>query len=473
MQPLISFSNIIACQTQFRLAEPINWTLRQGENWAVVGPNGSGKTLFARTLSGKIASCNGKITLAKTDIPLWKQVRYMEFHDARSVTDYSRFFHQQRWHSSEEPAPTVADILGNESLLTKNDIIYNFFVNICHFDKQLIQLSNGEMRKLLIVKALLERPQLLVLDNPYIGLDASSRLVLDNALCRMISDFGLNVMLLLSDPADVPDFVDFVLPMQDKVALESMPREAFIADRKLHGSLFPEPPPADIAVSKISTPDYVNAFEMRDVCVRYGKRTIIEHFDWTVARGDRWLLTGANGSGKSTLLSLVCADNPQAYANRLYVFDRRRGGGESIWDIKRRIGYLSPEIHLYYNEVQNCLQTVCSGYFDTIGLFRVCTAEQSRKALDRMAALGIQHLADRPFRAVSFGEQRLVMLARALIRDPEMLILDEPLHGLDCTNRRRAQNLIETLITDKERTLVYVTHYPSETGNFVSKMLNL
>lgn len=170
---------------------------------------------------------------------------------------------------------------------------------------------------------------------------------------------------------------------------------------------------------------------MEHVSIKYGSRTILKELDWEVKNGEKWALFGPNGAGKSTLLSLIYADNPQSYANTLYLFDRKRGSGESIWDIKKRIGYVSPEMHLFYMENVPVLNIVGSGFFDSIGLFRKCTEQQQQVALAWMRVFGIEGLKERSFLTLSSGEQRLALLARAFVKDPDLIILDEPLHGLD------------------------------------------
>ena len=195
--------------------------------------------------------------------------------------------------------------------------------------------------------------------------------------------------------------------------------------------------------------------------------------DWTVRRGEKWALLGDNGSGKSTLLSLVCGDNPQAYANRLTLFGRRRGTGESIWEIKRRIGYLSPDVHTYYMKDTPCLQVAASGFFDSVGLYDKCTSRQRDLAARWLDAFGAGHLAGRSFVRISYGEQRLVLLARTLVKDPELLILDEPLHGLDAGKKERVRRIVETFCARPGKTLIYVTHYPGEIPACVTRCKRL
>ena len=173
------------------------------------------------------------------------------------------------------------------------------------------------------------------------------------------------------------------------------------------------------------------------------------------------------------MLSLIYADNPQSYANTLYLFDRKRGSGESIWDIKKRIGYVSPEMHLFYMENVPVLNIVSSGFFDSIGLFRKCTERQQQVALAWMRVFGIEELKDRSFLTLSSGEQRLALLARAFVKDPDLIILDEPLHGLDVSNKKKVAAIIEQFCSRPGKTLIYVTHYPHELPACVDKRFEL
>ena len=201
---------------------------------------------------------------------------------------------------------------------------------------------------------------------------------------------------------------------------------------------------------------------MNKVSIRYGERTILKDLDWQVRNGEHWVLSGQNGSGKSTLLSLVCADNPQSYACDISLFGNPRGSGESIWEIKRHIGYVSPEMHRSYQRDLPALRIVASGLKDSVGLYVRPTEAECEQCRWWMNIFGIGHLAERSFMKMSSGEQRLVLLARAFVKDPELLILDEPLHGLDNDNRQLAKDIIDTFCQRKNKTLIFVSHYKEE-----------
>jgi molybdate transport system ATP-binding protein len=213
--------------------------------------------------------------------------------------------------------------------------------------------------------------------------------------------------------------------------------------------------------------------EMNKVSIRYGERTILRGLDWVIRKGERWALCGQNGSGKSTLLSLICADNPQSYACDIKLFGNQRGHGESIWEIKRRIGYVSPEMHRSYMRNIPTINVVASGLKDTVGLYIRANESEKNQCLKWMRLFGIEHLAQRSFLTLSSGEQRLALVARAFVKCPELLILDEPLHGLDNNNRQLVKNIIEAYCQDKSKTLIMVTHYEEELPECITKRKTL
>jgi molybdate transport system ATP-binding protein len=181
-----------------------------------------------------------------------------------------------------------------------------------------------------------------------------------------------------------------------------------------------------------------------NVCVKYGERTILKDLDWTVKTGERWALSGQNGSGKSTLLSLICADNPQSYACDISLFGRKRGTGETIWEIKKGIGYVSPEMHRAYQKNLPAIDIVTSGLHDSVGLYVKPKPEDIDRCTEWLDMVGLKDKAQTNFLQLSSGEQRLVLIARAFVKYPDLLILDEPLHGLDNRNRRLVRDIIET-----------------------------
>ncbi len=428
---------------------------------AIVGRNGSGKTRYVDQLRKTLAS---------------DRVRYIAFTDSYGVNVDGQYYLQLRWnqHDIDLETPTLGELLQRAYLMAGDDSeerrllrqqLYELFHMDTLLNKYIITLSSGELRKFQLTKTLFANPRLLIMDNPFIGLDAETRDQLKELLLMLAVKRDMEIILVLSKTDDIPEFVSEVIELKDNQALPICSRQQYYArQQKIPAHVLPQ----ELQEAILSLPDHDNDYQcrcvvsMKQVSIRYGERTILKDLDWTVMNGERWALSGQNGSGKSTLLSLVCADNPQSYACDITLFDRPRGSGESIWDIKRHIGYVSPEMHRSYKRNLPSIRIVASGLMDSIGLYAVPDAKDYEQCRWWMNVLGIAHLADRPFLQLSSGEQRLVLLARAFVKDPQLLILDEPLHGLDLWNRRRVKDVIETFCQRRNKTMIMVTHYESE-----------
>ena len=476
MNTLISLIHPVPRMSEFRFKTPIMWNINKGEQWAIVGANGSGKSLLANMIQGRIAlrDLDGEIKYNFNE-PLFEAIRTIAFKDIYTMVDGTTAYYQQRWHSQDaEGVVTVKEILQPIAPLSEIEQLFEMLNLTDILDKSIIFLSSGELRKFLLIKVILTHPKLLIVDNPYIGLDSASRKSLDAMFSSMAKINGMQLLLLLSNPADVPEIVTHVMPVKDMECMGVRTRQEFIADTALHTQLFNYSSVEPLLPEKLrEASEHQITFRMEDVNILCGNRTILKNIDWEVKNGEKWALTGPNGSGKSTLLSLVYADNPKSYSNTLYLFDRKRGTGESIWDIKSRIGYVSPEMHLYFMEDIPLLRIVASGFFDSIGVFRKCTPEQEAIAMEWIKCFGIEDIAHRSFLTLSSGEQRLALLARAFVKDPDLIILDEPLHGLDVANKDRASKIIESFCDRMGKTLVYVTHYTHEIPQAVTKEFKL
>ena len=413
---------------------------------AIVGLNASGKTQYVEQMRRQLAS---------------DKVRYIAFSDSYGPNVDGQYYLQLRWnqHDIDHETPTVGELLQRAYLLTGADSeerrqlkqhLYELFHMEPLLDKYIITLSSGELRKFQLTKTLFAAPRLLIMDNPFIGLDAETRDQLKELLKLLAHEQEMDIMLVIAKTDDIPDFVDDVRWMSDD---KPVPPHVLTDEKR------------EAILSLPANDNNYNChhvISMHNVSIRYGQRTILKDLDWTVCNGERWAVSGQNGSGKSTLLSLVCADNPQSYACDITLFDRPRGSGETIWDIKRHIGYVSPEMHRSYKRNLPAIRIVASGLTDSVGLYAVPNAQDYDKCRWWLDKFGIGELADRPFLQLSSGEQRLVLLARAFVKDPQLLILDEPLHGLDLQNRRLVKDIIETFCQRPDKTLLMVTHYEEE-----------
>lgn len=437
---------------------------------AILGPNGAGKSTLGLVIEKGRYAYGNRLEFARPDM----KVRMLAFTDIHALTGIEVSRYDQRLESTvNDLVPTVGEILGDKARTARWTQLCDSFALHDVTDKRVNYLSSGELRKLLIINALLDAPDILILDNPYIGLDAASRGELDRAISEIAAS-GVGIVMLLCDAIDIPDYATAVIPIADRTLGPTVTGPDKIA-RIRHDEASCEVclSESDLPARRGDAGDYKVAFSIEDGHLRYGKRSIIEELDWTVGHGERWALTGPNGSGKSLLLSLVCADNPQAYANRITLFDRRRGSGESIWEIKDRIGYVCPEMQLYFRSSLPVEEIVVGGMRNSLSQFRRATPDELDEARTWLRLLDIAHLADRRFQELSSGEQRLVLLARAFIKQPPLLILDEPLHGLDSHRKERVRRVIDLLVSRNSTSLIFVTHYTREIPATVTRTKTL
>lgn len=478
MQKIIKIEKGVTRMPEWRMAEPVDFELCDGEHMAIVGPNGGGKSMLVDILIGRhpLIMTEPQYDFAPSTKPLAADnIKYITFRDSYGDSD-GTYFLQQRWNQQEidEETPRVGSELekayhmAGEDTLERRQLqshLYRLF-NIEHLmDKYLILMSSGELRKYQLTKALLTDPRVLIMDNPFIGLDTETRDQLKELLTALARERQLQVILVLSKTDDIPDFITHVVEVRDMRVGTKMTKEEYISMR--------EPNPARVLDDEmeqaiVNLPYKDNDYNseevvgMNKVSIVYGERTILKELDWTVRNGERWALSGQNGAGKSTLLSLVCADNPQSYACDIALFGNPRGSGESIWDIKKHIGYVSPEMHRSYHRDIPAIRIVASGLKDTVGLY--VKPDESEYDICRlwMKIFGLEGKENTSFLRLSSGEQRLVLVARAFVKDPQLLILDEPLHGLDNRNRRLVKDVIEAFCRRRNKTLIMVTHYKEE-----------
>ena len=462
-----------------RLARPVSLDFMDGEHIAIVGPNGAGKSLLVDMLTGKYPLYEGELSYdfsPSASKAVYDNIKYIAFRDTYGSAD-ANYYYQQRWNAhDQDDAPVVRDLLGTIKDDALKQQLFDLFRIEPMLEKKIILLSSGELRKFQLTKTLLTSPRILIMDNPFIGLDAATRDLLFHLLDELTRLASLQIVLVLSMLDDIPSFITHVVPVSNRTVGPKMTREEYL-------KAFREQDTAqsfDELQQRILNYPYEHAnydsaevVRLNKVSIRYGDRTILKELDWTVMRGQKWALSGENGAGKSTLLSLVCADNPQSYACDISLFGRKRGSGESIWEIKKHIGYVSPEMHRAYLKNLPAIEIVASGLHDSIGLYKRPKEDQMAACEWWMDIFGIAALKDRPFLQLSSGEQRLALLARAFVKDPELLILDEPLHGLDTYNRRRVKKVIEAFCQRRDKTLIMVTHYENELPSTITHRLHL
>ena len=473
----IELINAMARKPEWSMAEPVNFCLEEGEHIAIIGRNGAGKTMFVDMLTGKHPAFPDMVRYG-FDEP-YNKLKYISFRDTYGGDNDRTYFLQQRWNQMEidEETPTVGNKLEEAYQLAGEDTperralqkhIYEIFHLEPLLDKYIILLSSGELRKYKLASSLFTNPKVLIMENPFIGLDKETREQLKELLGMLAQEQGLQIILVLAKTDEIPEFITHIVEVKD---LRVMPK-VNSGQWRVESVEFLRP-----SGSKNSTLYTLNSnlpiIHFNHVTIRYGARTILKDLDWTVMQGEHWALSGQNGSGKSTLLSLVCADNPQSYACDISLFGHKRGSGESIWDIKRHIGYVSPEMHRSYKQNIPSIEIVASGLKDTVGLYTRPKEDEKIQCRKWLNVFGIGNLEDRKFHEMSSGEQRLVLLARAFVKEPDLLILDEPLHGLDDINRKMVKDIVDDYCKNPEVTLIYVTHYQEELPRCIDHSISL
>ena len=464
----------VACNPKYRLASPINVCLAPGQQTAIVGPNGAGKTLLVNTMLRQYPLLDNREVEYGSGIT-GADIRNITFRDSYGSAD-ATYFYQQRWNMTEMgESAIVCDAFPDIKDPVWKERIHTLFGLPSIWDKQLVTLSSGEMRKYQLARALAVRPKMVIIDSPFIGLDIQTRDMLCRLLENLISEWKIQIVLVVSRREDIPQFITNIIEVKDLKCGSVIPVAEYMAHsgQPLAQPLLPQ----ELAALMRSLPE--NGMQSDEivrcsqVTLQYENRRILDHLDWVIRKGEHWALLGPNGSGKSALLSMVYADNPQSYACNIALFGRPRGTGESIWEIKKHIGYVSPEMHRSYCRRYPAIDIVASGLHDTIGLYKKITIEERDACRVWMKIFGITDLEDRDFLELSSGEQRMILLARAFVKNPSLLILDEPLHGLDRKNRTLVMEIIKAFCTNPQKTLIIVTHYPEELPSTIDHTLTL
>ncbi|MDU2783878.1 MAG: molybdate ABC transporter ATP-binding protein ModF, partial [Enterobacter sp.] len=443
-------SSLHISQGTFRLSDTrtltiADLTLRAGESWAFVGTNGSGKSALARALAGELNLLKGEY---QSDFTRLTRLSFEQLQKLVS-DEWQRNNTDLLSPGEEDTGRTTAEIIQDEVKdPARCQRLAEQFGITPLLNRRFKYLSTGETRKTLLCQALMSEPELLILDEPFDGLDVQSRAQLASLLASL-NQQGYTLVLVLNRFDEIPDFIQHAGVLADCNLTETgektaLLKQALIAQlahsEQLDGITLPEP---DAPSARHALDPHQPRIVLRDGVVSYDDRPILNHLSWTVNPGEHWQIVGPNGAGKSTLLSLITGDHPQGYSNDLTLFGRRRGSGETIWDIKKHIGYVSSSLHLDYRVSTTVRNVILSGYFDSIGIYQAVSDKQHKLAQQWLDILGMDNrVADAPFHSLSWGQQRLALIVRALVKHPTLLILDEPLQGLDPLNRQLIRRFV-------------------------------
>ncbi|WP_438862747.1 molybdate ABC transporter ATP-binding protein ModF [Neptunicella sp.] len=462
----VCFNEVSAQFNQHFMLKDINWQITSGQHWAIVGANGSGKSALAALMAGAGEVIEGEVSLSLDSTAivsseslkaLLEQERKKDDADILDVIPVGTTVRELIFNAETPATPANAELF--EQLIE----LFNFNHLL---ERSFTALSTGETRKLLLIRALINRPELLIIDEPYDGLDSTTSIKLADLLQKMSSQ--ITFVLIFNRFDEIPDFISHFAYMQHGTLRLQIERQEQQQFEHLYQLLHLKTtdlalPSMDNSTQRPAALDpELPLVRMKNIAVRYGEQTIFEKLDWTIHAGQHWQLSGPNGSGKTCLLNMITGDHPQCYSNDIFVFGFQRGSGESIWQIKQYIGFISNSLHLQYRVNSSVKHSIISGFYDSIGLYNTPTRQQIQIAEQWLELLGLSHYANHSFQQMSFGDQRLILIARAMIKHPTLLILDEPCLGLDDINRQRVLALIEHICTAEQTTVLYVNHHAED-----------
>ena len=459
-EPVAHIDNLTIQYPNNVVLNSLSWSIKKGENYVIGGTSGSGKTTLAKAIAGLIPSNNAVQLNFDNNLPLPAKVVYISnWYQFTNLEGDRNFYYQQRYnhHQGHDTLTVKAEL---EHYAQKEKLDFSAIEErIAAFgfedvqSSQLIELSSGEHKKLQLIRGLWAKPQLLIIDEPYTGLDKNSRIVLNKWLDDLVAE-GVQLILITNDnhlPHSINSFAHIVNGKLEKVTSQS----EFARDEKRQRKELPA------FLREFPQTQYDTIAEMNNIHIRYGEKVVLKDVSWKVNVGEKWLLQGPNGSGKSTLLSLINGDHPQAYGHDLSLFGNKRGSGESIWDIKQKIGIISPEMHWYFDQNATVWHTIASGFYDSIGWFIDVKFHEKKQIEELLEFFDLTDVKHQNLNNLPLGKQRLAMLARTIIKNPPLLVLDEPCQGLDNDQAKYFNDVVDEL-AEYGKTLIYVGHYESQ-----------
>lgn len=435
--------------------------INQGESWCLYGSNRSGISRFFEVLIAQ-QKCHSRVE----QLSFSSQQEIFEEELKKDDSDYLDHIDTGTLASSFVTAPERYD-----------DFITAFNLRHC-LSKGYRQLSSGESRKLLLLAAISREPQILCIENPYDGVDKNGCAELDR-IFTFLQKKGLSVIITVNNRSDIPAWCSNIAVINaGQVILQGtqdtvIPQLETLKDQeKKESTLHLSLEKTDLS-QKEAAPSKTEYIRLQDGFANYGETKVFSGLNLTIHAGQHTLFTGPNGCGKSTLLHIICGDNQNCYANDLHIMGKKRGSGESIWELKKHMGIVTPELHRNHHIPGSALQVVLSGFFDSIGMYQSYSKKQELEALHWLKMTGLQEQAKKPFRRLSYADQRLCLIARAMIKMPPLLILDEPTMGLDESSRETLLDFLERIAETEISTILYVSHREDEFRPFFKQHIDL
>jgi molybdate transport system ATP-binding protein len=487
-RPFLTFDRITIRLRDRFVFEETSWQIKTDEHWAVIGANGAGKSTLVKALAGDLPLVRGNAVYHFLE-EMGLSGSAPEGQVARLAFDTERDFHSIKASFDSFSAEQDGEVSVAESILWHSSAEGRFEqdrlreiaqqLGIEHLLGRAIHvLSSGEAKKVLLARALLRSPRLLILDEPFEGLDERAKAELKGLIDRLMSG-RMRVILVTHRFEEIGPKITHVLSVKDcRVMFQGPAREILKPERILEifgeGGLCEEGKGLYFKAQKEKQGCLPQELiVMRNTTVRYSEHIVLSRIDWTVRRCENWAVLGPNGAGKSKLLDLITGDNVQGYANDIHLFGRRKGSGETVWEIKEKLSIVSAEFQMRYQKRIPAYDVVCSGFFDSIGVYQSCTEEQHKTVREWLGLLNMGDMARKRFDHLSHGQQRLILLARAMVKSPLLMILDEPCDGLDYANRKKVLEFIEFIGSQTATDLIYVTHHKDELPTCITHALVL
>lgn len=519
---LINIKNCNVSDGSKTYLENISWTMSNGEAWLITGANGSGKASFLEALTGGKKEFTCKIPDSLYLNQFKDSVAVVSLEAAAALIEEERLHDESEYMDKEDEGRTGRRFIGEVLQKDKKDETFQYTgkypplpeaaktlealpeVKLCGvekiLDRGLRYMSTGEIRRTLLCRALLSGTKLIILSDPFAGLDAESRRILleffDTMVSRQLSEKGSSgafphIILCMERFKEIPSSINKVLEFKDgKVSYSGERAEyerVYIEEKASKEKLRAERKAAFLQelenirkesqvlsdVEETEVPESLISFT--DVNVGWEDHQVLKNLTWEVKPGVHWLIRGPNGSGKTTILELITGDNMQVFREDIKLFGNRRGTGETIWDIKKRLGIVSYRLHVEYRMVGGTTleDVIISGFYDSIGLYQSSSDYEKNIARAWLKLAGLETKAEQPFSSLSYGEQRAILILRAAVKNPRVLILDEPCHGLDENTREMILDLIERIGETGTTTLLHVTHDPTEVLEIEKHVLEL
>ncbi|MGO1189890.1 ATP-binding cassette domain-containing protein [Vibrio casei] len=443
-----------------------NWQIKPSQHWVIFSSYSHCGSVLGKVLSGydKVACQNieglpdsiGWVSLSLQQDLLEKEL-------AEDDTDFMDRFD----YGSSVEALVQEECVHDtqlEALLVLTDLLHLR-------QRGFRQLSTGETRRVMLARALAKEPELLILDEPYAGLDLAHQQSLSALLMQL--SHRMQLLIMTSREDEIPQCIthvamfhseikksgEVVNKLSDTMTIEKWHAHPVMAQLMVL-SVERSQEVLDLIKSRRYQPKYPDPLvELKSGKVEYTDGLIFKDVNWRINNGEHWQVRGPNGCGKSTLLGLILGDHPQCYSNDITLFGKPRGSGETIWQVKEQIGVVSSALHLQYRVSCSAVDVLLSGFFDSIGLYQKPSKKQVDLAKDWLAILHMSEFEKISFKQLDYGQQRLLLIGRALIKQPVLLILDEPYQGLDFINRKLVMNTLNMIAQENLSQLLYVSHH--------------